>query len=57
VLPFGAPDVLGQTTVDGRSALVQTLLPGYRVDAAHVPAGGASPPLWPPRSRRSTIFR
>ena len=39
VLPFGAPDVLGQTTVDGRSALVQTLLPGYRVDAAHVPAG------------------
>ena len=39
VLPFGAPDVLGQTTVDGRSALVQTLLPGYRVVAAHVPAG------------------
>lgn len=39
VLPFGAPDALGQTTVDGMSALVQTLLPGYRVDAAHVPAG------------------
>jgi len=39
VLPFGAPDVLGQTRVDGRGALVQTLLPGYRVDAAHVPAG------------------
>jgi len=39
VLPFGAPDVLGQTRVDGRAALVQTLLPGYRVDAAHVPAG------------------
>lgn len=39
VLPFGAPDVLGQTTVDGRATLVQTLLPGYRVDAAHVPAG------------------
>ena len=39
VLPFGAPDVLGETRVDGRLALVQTLLPGYRVDAAHVPAG------------------
>lgn len=39
VLPFGAPDVLGETQVDGRSTLVQTLLPGYRVDAAHVPAG------------------
>ncbi|WP_315548937.1 phosphotransferase [Microbacterium aurum] len=39
VLPFGAPDVLGQTTVDGRHTLVQTLLPGYRVDAAHVPSG------------------
>lgn len=39
VLPFGAPDVLGETRVDGRHALVQTLLPGYRVDAAHVPAG------------------
>lgn len=39
VLPFGAPDVLGETAVDGRHTLVQTLLPGYRVDAAHVPAG------------------
>ena len=39
VLPFGAPDVLGQTRVDGRYSLVQTLLPGYRVDAAHVPSG------------------
>lgn len=39
VLPFGAPDVLGETRVDGRHTLVQTLLPGYRVDAAHVPAG------------------
>ena len=39
VLPFGAPDVLGQTAVDGRHTLVQTLLPGYRVDAGHVPAG------------------
>ncbi|MGB4777400.1 phosphotransferase [Microbacterium sp.] len=39
VLPFGAPDVLGRTGVDGYLTLVQTLLPGYRVDAAHVPAG------------------
>lgn len=39
VLPFGAPDVLGETTVDGRHTVVQTLLPGYRVDAQHVPEG------------------
>ncbi|MFT3799504.1 phosphotransferase [Microbacterium sp.] len=39
VLPFGAPDVLGQTGVDGHLTLVQTLLPGYRVDAPHVPEG------------------
>ncbi|WP_231637210.1 phosphotransferase [Microbacterium sp. No. 7] len=39
VLPFGAPDVLGETVVDGRHAVVQTLLPGYRVDAKHVPPG------------------
>ena len=39
VLPFGAPDVLGDTAVDGVHAVVQTLLPGYRVDAMHVPAG------------------
>ncbi len=39
VLPFGAPDVLGQTSVGAVHAVVQTLLPGYRVDAAHVPAG------------------
>ncbi len=39
VLPFTAPDVLGETTVDGVHALVQSLLPGYRVDAAHIPPG------------------
>ncbi|GAA3915932.1 aminoglycoside phosphotransferase (APT) family kinase protein [Microbacterium invictum] len=39
VLPFAAPDVLGETTVEGMHALVQTMLPGYRVDAAHIPAG------------------
>lgn len=39
VLPFAAPDVLGETTVDGLPAVVQNLLEGYRVDAVHVPAG------------------
>jgi macrolide phosphotransferase len=39
VLPFGAPDVLGSAAVGGMRALVQSLLPGYRVEAAHVPAG------------------
>lgn len=39
VLPFGAPDILGETVVDGRHTIVQTLLPGYRVDAQHVPGG------------------
>lgn len=39
VLSFHAPEVLGQTRVDGVTAVVQTFLPGYRVDAAHVPAG------------------
>lgn len=39
VLPFAAPDVLGETSVGGVHALVQTMLPGYRVDAAHIPAG------------------
>lgn len=39
VLPFAAPDVLGETSVGGVTGLVQTMLPGYRVDAAHIPAG------------------
>ncbi len=39
VLPFSVPVVLGETTLDGDSAVVQSWLPGYRVDAAHVPAG------------------
>ncbi len=39
VLPFGAPDVVGETVVDGMHTVVQSLLPGYRVDAAHIPAG------------------
>jgi len=39
VLPFAAPLVLGETRVDGLGAVVQSWLPGYRVDAAHVPPG------------------
>ncbi|MGV9193378.1 phosphotransferase [Microbacterium sp. MC2] len=39
VLPFTAPEVLGEATVGGVHALVQSLLPGYRVDAAHIPPG------------------
>ncbi len=39
VLPFHAPFVVGETSVDGRNAVVQTWSPGYRVDAAHVPSG------------------
>lgn len=39
VLPFAAPTVLGTARVDGRTVVVEDLLPGYRVDAAHVPPG------------------
>ncbi len=39
MLPFRAPEVLGQARIDGRTARVETHLPGYRVDAAHIPAG------------------
>ncbi|RLK49104.1 phosphotransferase [Microbacterium telephonicum] len=39
VLPFAAPDVLGRATLKRSPALVQSFLPGYRVDAGHVPAG------------------
>ncbi len=40
VLPYAAPLVLGTTAIDGAvTACVQTWLPGYRVDAAQVPAG------------------
>lgn len=39
VLPFSAPAILGTSPIDGRTAVVQTWLPGYRVDAAHVPEG------------------
>ncbi|MFT4135759.1 phosphotransferase [Microbacterium sp.] len=39
VLPFEAPEVLGESSVGGALALVQTMLTGYRVDGAHIPAG------------------
>nr|WP_274638103.1 phosphotransferase [Microbacterium bovistercoris] len=39
LLPFRAPELLGQTVVDSRPAVVTDHLAGYRVDAAHVPAG------------------
>ncbi len=39
LLPFDAPHLLGETRVDGMNAIVQDLLPGYRVDAAHIPQG------------------
>lgn len=39
VLPFEGPEILGDGVIDGSSVIVQTWLPGYRVDAAHVPAG------------------
>ncbi|BDV30986.1 hypothetical protein Microterr_16460 [Microbacterium terricola] len=39
LLPFRAPEVLGETSLDGARAVVVDYLPGYRVDAAHLPPG------------------
>jgi aminoglycoside phosphotransferase (APT) family kinase protein len=39
LLPFRAPELLGQTSVGDARAVVVDFLPGYRVDAAHVPPG------------------
>lgn len=39
VLPFAAPEVLGEASLGGPRALVETYLRGYRVDAAHIPPG------------------
>ncbi|GAA3761792.1 hypothetical protein GCM10022240_12950 [Microbacterium kribbense] len=39
LLPFRAPVLHGQTVLDGMPAVVVSHLEGYRVDAAHVPAG------------------
>lgn len=39
LLPFRAPELLGETGVGETRAIVVSFLPGYRVDAAHLPAG------------------
>lgn len=39
VVPFSAPAVLGDAVLGGSAVVVQTWLPGYRVDAAQVPPG------------------
>ncbi|MGN6220059.1 MAG: phosphotransferase [Microbacterium sp.] len=39
LLPFRAPELLGETGLGGDRAVVVDFLPGYRVDAAHLPAG------------------
>ncbi|MEV8266161.1 phosphotransferase [Microbacterium sp. NPDC076911] len=39
LLPFRAPEVLGETTLGGARAVVVDYLPGYRVDAAELPPG------------------
>ena len=39
LLPFTAPAVLGTARIDGFTAVVQEFVPGYRVEAGHIPAG------------------
>lgn len=39
LLPFRAPEVLGETVIGETRALVTDMLPGYRVDSAHIPEG------------------
>lgn len=39
LLPFRAPRLLGETGLDGARVVVVDFLPGYRVDAAHLPSG------------------
>lgn len=39
MLPFAVPEVLGETGIDGQRALVTTLIPGFLVEAADIPAG------------------
>ncbi|MEZ3159743.1 phosphotransferase [Microbacterium sp. BWT-B31] len=39
LLPFRAPELLGEAGVGEARAIVVDFLPGYRVDAAHLPAG------------------
>ncbi|MDY0909315.1 phosphotransferase [Microbacterium sp. CFBP9034] len=39
LLPFRAPELLGEAGLGGAPAVVVDFLPGYRVDAAHLPPG------------------
>jgi aminoglycoside phosphotransferase (APT) family kinase protein len=39
LLPFRAPELLGETGLGTTRAVVVDFLPGYRVDAAHLPPG------------------
>lgn len=39
LLPFRAPELLGETGLGDSRVLVVDFLPGYRVDAAHLPSG------------------
>lgn len=39
LLPFRAPELLGETGLGDTRAVVVDFLPGYRVDPAHLPAG------------------
>lgn len=38
-LPFRVPEYIGETRVNDGRALVTELLPGFQIEAAHVPAG------------------
>lgn len=39
LLPFRAPELLGETGLGGSRVVVVDFLPGYRVDAVHLPPG------------------
>jgi aminoglycoside phosphotransferase (APT) family kinase protein len=39
MLPFRAPEYIGETRLGEARALVTELLPGFQIEAAHVPAG------------------
>jgi len=39
ILPFRVPEYLGETLIAEGRALVTELLPGFQIDASHVPAG------------------
>lgn len=44
MLPFRVPNAMGETRVGEARALVTDLMPGFQIEAAHIPAGrGAAP--------------